>query len=234
MLSHSSGASVGRARIRATRALLVTAASVILAGVLAGPAAAHHAWNDYRWETGDPAGVTFLDSLGAGFRSKSLLTGTLQDWDASEMVALSQVTDDNSRALRRQCPMAVGRIRICNADYGPTWLGDTELGVDEGRIVGGRIRINDYWGTSRSYRRFVLCHEIGHSLGLGHQHSGHSCLNEGRRPDAHDYEMLETIYEQSAATGAAADDCHDVVCGVLDHAPAPARSEFRAWPGLVL
>lgn len=218
-------------------AVTVAIASMTLTVLSAVPASAHHSWNDYRWEgEAYPLSLVYVDSLGSGFRRQSVTRDVTQDWNLSKRVALSRVRGENDRGLREECPMTAGQIRVCNADYGPSWFGDTELGVDSGRIVGGRIRINDYWGTGRGYRRFVLCHEIGHSLGLGHQDSGHSCLNGGRHPDGHDYEMLELIYDAGNPTEPP-EDCYDLVCSVIDSAPARGAASApvgRARPGMVL
>ncbi|MGH2788055.1 MAG: hypothetical protein ACRDJV_09110 [Actinomycetota bacterium] len=194
--------------------MIVTA---ILFGVLSGtPALADHSWNGYRWSgDGRPLRITYVDSLTRGFRRQHVAGAVLDDWETDDVVGLDRDRSENSRSIRKKCPPVTGAIRICNADYGEGWFGQTELLVEGVTVTGGRIRINDYWGTGASFRRFVLCHEVGHSLGLWHRTDGSSCLNGGRHPDKHDLAMVRELL--TTASGQEVENAQPPECadGVL-------------------
>ena len=169
--------------------------AVAFAVFVPAPAIAHNDWNGYHWSSAtSPVEVTFVDSLSARFGDEGVLPEVMSDWD-TRVVALAVTPAAHDRRLRRECPAVSGAIRICDADYGDRWFGHTDVILDGDRIVGGSIRINNHFGTGSRYRRFVLCHEMGHALGLGHRANGPSCLNGGQHPDAHDRDMLREIYE---------------------------------------
>ena len=199
------------ARARFARLTLI-AIPLALVVTTAAPALADHSWNGYHWQADGPVEIVYLDSLGTHFRRQRIVGATLSEWRLDDLLALDRQKADGRSSVRRECPPAIGAIRICNADYGDGWLGNTELQLEGDRIVGGRIRINDHWGKSGSYRRFVLCHEIGHSLGLWHRAKGSSCLNTGRHPDRHDRAMLRKVLTEVTAAGDPDPDC---TAGVL-------------------
>jgi hypothetical protein len=176
-------------------ALLIACLQLVVSGAMSpAQATGDKSWDGYHWRiTAHPVPVTFVNSLGTGFRHQGAQRRALADWDASPAVALRMGAGENTPALRQECPAIMGEVRICNADYGPTWFGDTELTVAGDHILGGSIRINDHWGTGASYRRFVVCHEVGHALGLGH-HGGNSCLNGGQHPGKGYLAELATLY----------------------------------------
>ena len=222
------------------RALTLAAAAAILLVVAAGePAQADHSWNGYHW-AGDarPLRIVYLDSLAPGFRKQRVTGPALEGWELDDLVHLERARSDDSRRMRRSCPPVTGAIRICNADYGSEWFGHTELLIEGQRVTGGRIRINDHWGTNASFRRFVVCHEVGHSLGLWHRSSGTSCLSGGRNPDGHDLSMLRKIIETAAAADGedpGTPECVDgLICvvGGLAGGDRVVRNHDRAHPQL--
>lgn len=97
-------------------------------------------------------------------------------------------------------------------------------------IRGGRILVNDHWGTSRGYRQFVLCHEVGHALGLWHRKTGDSCLNEGQHPGVRDLSELGTIYDGSDSSySPCTSGCSTLVTGEAAVGRVPfARDNRRA------
>jgi hypothetical protein len=101
-----------------------------------------------------------------------------------------------------------GKIRSCNGNYGATgWLGLAEISVRGNHIIQGRAKQNQYYFAMSQYdteaaRRHVLCQEIGHLFGIGHNRNGVSCSNDEdgindpayQSPNAHDYDLLRAIY----------------------------------------
>jgi hypothetical protein len=217
MLGCSGGRWQGAPRPRTATALpWITLAAILLALLTATPALADHSWNGYRWSgDGRPLRIAYVDSLARGFRRQHVAAAVLDDWEMDDVVGLDRDRSENSRSLRKKCPPVTDAIRICNANYGEGWFGQTELQIEGDRITGGRIRINDYWGTGASFRRFVLCHEVGHSLGLWHRTDGSSCLNGGRHPDQHDLAMVRELF--TSAYGEDVEDGQPPECadGVL-------------------
>ena len=90
------------------------------------------------------------------------------------------------------------------------WLGIAGIEVNtDGHITKGYTKLNDYYFNQSYYnselwRQSVLCQEVGHDFGLGHQDENFdlndldSCMDYQDppypSPNEHDYEQLETIY----------------------------------------
>jgi hypothetical protein len=89
-------------------------------------------------------------------------------------------------------------------------LGIASISISGSHITSGSVRVNDtYFNTAQynttAWRNLVMCQEVGHTFGLGHQdESGadlHTCMDYANSPDQdnmhpnqHDYEMLASIY----------------------------------------
>lgn len=183
--------------------VLLTTTLLALAG-LSAPASAGHNWNGYHWSTGSyPINLRPVNSFGDGFRSQGVAAAVNDDWNRSTRFQNVQRIGNNSAETRRTCPYVSGSVRMCNYNYGATrWAGLAEIVVSGNHILRGRTKVNDYYGTSRSYRRHVHCQEFGHILGLDHQADGNSsCMDDSSQgwdeltPNAHDYAMLENIYD---------------------------------------
>ena len=109
---------------------------------------------------------------------------------------------------------------MCNDAYGKNgWLGLTRIWLaGDGHIEAGVALMNDsyFFETDSVYNnptawRHVLCQEIGHTFGLGHQGSPKkkSCMNDRwgltnpdfQSPNAHDYDVLDELYGSSGDGG---------------------------------
>ncbi|MBA2313144.1 MAG: hypothetical protein H0V97_10145 [Actinobacteria bacterium] len=208
------------------RAALVFASLLAALALLPFPAVqAHHRWENHHWSSTGKPRLVVIDSLGGGFRKLAVLDPALDDWALRGTVSLEHVIGDNDSALRSSCPLEPGYIRICNEDYRADWLGHTTLANDGEHIVAATVRVNDRFGTGAKFRRFVVCHELGHSLGLWHRNKGDSCLNGGQRPDAHDLDTLAEIYGHTDEVTKPPAACfRNLVCGPLVGAPAAPGS----------
>ncbi|HEV2061566.1 MAG TPA: hypothetical protein VGR12_01835 [Solirubrobacteraceae bacterium] len=123
---------------------------------------------------------------------------------------------------QKRCKPYSGRIEVCNARYGYNgWLGLAQIWTSGGHIVQGAAKMNDsYFDNTRSFpdsnqiaRQHVLCQEVGHGFGLGHQdESGkdfETCMdydnaNSNAQPNGHDSWQIDTIYhshDDGAASG---------------------------------
>lgn len=183
--------------------------SLALAGAMAGttvPAHATHDWNGYHWaRTANPFTISLVDSVTDSWNT--YLTSVSADWTASSVLDSVVAAGDDSTRTRKKCPTVIGKMRVCNASYGFNgWLGISEIWISGSHIVRARARVNDSYFSRASYnnpyaRRHVLCQEVGHAFGLGHQYAV-SCMNDDAgisdpayvSPNAHDFEELESIY----------------------------------------
>jgi hypothetical protein len=202
-------------------------------------ASADHSWGDYHWGRTTPA---FSLKLGDNVTRAwdGYLTAASADWTKSSVIDTSVVAGNTSATRGRNTPQACvptqGRAEICNAKYGATgWLGIATIWVSGSHITAGTVKLNDTYFNTTAYnkpawRALVMCQEVGHLFGLGHQDETFANANIGtctdytnspdanQHPNAHDYEMLASIYApldttttvgQSAATSRLQDDTND-------------------------
>jgi hypothetical protein len=184
-------------------AILATLAMVL---VLPLSAQANHAWGTYHWaKSAAEVPITVVDSMTSNWDSNRV--EAIGDWAGSSVLAITSETGNTSNKTRKRCPAVSGKVRVCNATYGYNgWLGLAQIWVSGGHIVQGVAKMNDSYlasGYGDTNRQHVICQEIGHNWGLGHQdESGadrNTCMDyssalDNRAPNGHDYQQLETIY----------------------------------------
>lgn len=175
---------------------------------LTAPVLATHSWSTYHWKrTTSELTVPTGDNVDS--RWDSYLNMAITDWNQSAVINSAKVAGSTNP---KNCRGVSGTIQVCNAKYGQTgWLGIASISLSGGHIVQGTTKLNDtYFDTAKyntpAWRALVMCQEIGHDYGLGHQDEDFntdntaSCMDytsvpEGNEhPDAHDYEQLLTIY----------------------------------------
>jgi predicted Zn-dependent protease len=135
-----------------------------------------------------PFNVRFIDSATKSW--SGVMQSAADEWSKSGV--LNAVIE----------PGAADRaVRICNYGYGNTgWVGYTVAVVKNKHFVRVAIKLNSTYLGRRN--RKVMCHEMGHGLGLGHRSTTSSCMKQGsasKTPDRHDYRMLERIYGHAHA-----------------------------------
>lgn len=193
------------------RLALVVSAGLALAG---NTAQAGHAWGDYHWARTTPQ---FTLKLGNNLTSsdwRSHLSRTSSDWNSGRSPVLTAVVAGTSN---KRCSMVAGTAQVCNGTYGKNgWLGLASINITGGvHITQGSAKMNDTYFNTAFYnnpneRLHVMCQEVAHTFGLGHQSedgsSQNSCMdyfsNTGANagstisttPNAHDFAMLESIY----------------------------------------
>lgn len=118
---------------------------------------------------------------------------------------------ENGRNLTNQkrCKAYGGQVEVCNARYGYTgWLGIAQIWLSGSHITQGTAKVNDTYLDDPSYgdagRQHVLCQEVAHTFGLGHQSEDrtvdlNTCMDYSRplnnpHPNAHDNEQINAIY----------------------------------------
>jgi predicted Zn-dependent protease len=193
------------------RALAAAVAAVVMLAITpqasATPCCAI-GWHWYRAST--PFNVTVLMSVTSGWVKPVM--GAAADWTASDVLNMTTAVGNTSRSARINCSYTGNyTVHICNANYGNTgWAGLTQAVVNSRHhIVKIRIRVNDAT-TPAAYRRLVSCHELGHSIGLGHNTRTSSCMRPGTgsrpHPDAIDFAELDRIYAHSDTAFASTED----------------------------
>ncbi|PIP55558.1 MAG: hypothetical protein CO183_01375 [Candidatus Zambryskibacteria bacterium CG_4_9_14_3_um_filter_42_9] len=185
---------------------------------------ASHSWGKYHWDlsTGDTTAnpLKLGDNLTTAAWKDSLSIASL-DWNGS--VLKNQVITGTSA----NCDPTLGQVEVCNDLYGENgWLGIAQIWVYRGKaghIAQAVVKANDtYFNTpaynTSAWRNFVVCQEVGHTFGLGHQDEDFNNLNLGTcmdytndparndgngnnlHPNQHDYGMLTEIYAHLNST----------------------------------
>lgn len=194
-----------------TRLLLRPLFVVLLAVttlVAASPAEASHTWGSYHWaRPANPFTLELADNLTSQWDASLVLASS--DWTASSVLDTTVVAGNNNP---KTCKPVAGRVEVCNAKYGNNgWLGIAQIWASGSHITQGVVKLNDTYFNTASYntpewRNFVTCQEVGHTFGLGHQDEAFdnpnlgSCMDytsdpsTNQHPNAHDYELLESIY----------------------------------------
>lgn len=176
---------------------------------LAVPASARHSWGGYHWaRTSNPFALVLADNVSSAW-DPSLATAVV-DWSKSSVLDTVAVAGRNNP---RRCAPTAGRVEVCNYTYGRTgWLGIASISITSGNhITAGTVKLNDTYYSTPTYntpawRNLVMCQEIGHTFGLGHQDENHTnpnlntCMDytnspsSNQHPNQHDYDQLMTIY----------------------------------------
>ncbi|MBA2332764.1 MAG: hypothetical protein H0V94_08250 [Actinobacteria bacterium] len=185
--------------------IIALAGAILFAATLAGSAAASHSWNNYHWaRTSNPFTIRVIDSNSSTWDSH--LDAAIADWSSSSSV-LNVVEEAGSTDKR--CRAVSGKVKSCNGNYGQNgWLGLAQIWLNGGHISQGTAKMNDTYFSMSQYndatkRQHVMCQEIGHDWGLGHQdESGadwNTCMDyssklDNPNPNAHDFEQLVSIY----------------------------------------
>ena len=187
------------------RASIIVATSALVAAI-ATPAGANHSWEDYHWgRTSNPFTLKVVDSVVDVW--DPILPQVTSDWSRSNVLDLTIEPGATDLLGRLLCQPVAGKVRACNANYGPNlWFGLATVWLSGGHISQATTQVNDFYYTG-SYannvaRRHVLCQEIGHDFGLDH-HAQASCMDDNnatlnlsthQSPNQHDLDQLGAIY----------------------------------------
>jgi hypothetical protein len=232
---------------------LALAVSVAAVGVSSSNIAlANHAWGNYHWARTTPQ---FTLKLGDNLTSsswKARLAQTSGDWNAGNTPVLTAVVAGSTTS---KCRMVPGTTQVCNSTYGRNgWLGLASINLSGEHITQGTAKMNDTYFNTATYnnvneREHVMCQEVAHTFGLGHQSedgsSQNSCMdyfsntgaNAGStvstKPNAHDFSMLNSIYSHLDSTTTVASTPGVVAQGGPQNADVDITDSPSSWGALV-
>ncbi len=180
------------------RVLAVAAVAAIVMSFAPQASAAPCCYAGWHWRRAhNPFTITILSSVTSAWAKQ--LAASANTWSRSDKFDMNIVQGAKTRRARNRCVETSGEVHVCNGNYGATgWAGLTEVKLSGHHILKIRIRFNDQ-ETPANFRRLVSCHELGHSIGLGHNTRSSSCMKPGSgsrpRPDAIDFNEIDRIYK---------------------------------------
>ncbi len=194
-----------------TTSAMFIALGILAYSLLSGTASASHSWSNYHWaRQNNPFTLKLSSNLSSVW--PAYLSTTSSDWSLSTVL---DTTVTKGTKNPKTCKPTLGQVEICNANYGNNgWLGMAQIWISNAHITQGAVKINDTYMSKSPYdtpvaRNHVMCHEVGHTLGLGHQDvSGASlgtCMDyssgpSSQKPNQHDYDQLMLIYAHLDST----------------------------------
>ncbi len=200
--------------MRTWRVLAATAAATLtIVALFPSSAPASHSWGNYHWaRTANPFTLKLGDNVSSAW--DPYLTTASVDWSKTPPGGWSKVL--NTTVVKGNgglnCRPSAGRVEVCAKSYGSNgWLGLAQIWINGNHITQGTTKMNDtYFSTSAynkpAWRSLVMCQEVGHTFGLGHQDENftnanlNSCMDytnlpdSNQHPNAHDFEQLSNIY----------------------------------------
>jgi hypothetical protein len=187
---------------------IISTALAFCVFVFSSTSTAGHAWGNYHWERStNPVEIPLGNNVDSNWDYHLGIAST--DWNASSVL---NTTIFAGSTKPRQCRATSGTVQVCNLTYGNNgWLGIASISVSGGHITAGYVKVNDTYFNTSSYntpawRQMVMCQEVGHTFGLGHQDENFnntnldSCMDytsnpgSNQHPNQHDYNQLESIY----------------------------------------
>ncbi len=194
------------------RNLLVAAVTFAALLTVVAVASADHSWSVYHWPS-DSLSPTVVDKTSSSLYDVPL---GVAEW-ANLGTPIQPIPTDANK----------GNITVREA-FSQSWLGLARIFIDEnGHITKGEVKLNtqylDFYEANGypSIADHVLCQEIGHVLGLGHNRDDpDTCMNDQAfigpgltSPNAHDTDQLNLIYvghsdtTADSTTGSGGPDC---------------------------
>ncbi len=179
----------------------------LFVGVFATSVYANHSWGPYHWaRTANPFTVKLGDNVSTLWDSHLAVASA--DWSESSVLDTSIVPGKS----KGNCQPTKGRVEVCSKTYGNNgWLGLAQIWVSGSHITQGVAKMNDTYFNTATYnnptwRQYVICQEVGHNFGLGHQDEDFNNTNldtcmdytsdpsTNQHPNQHDYDELDIIY----------------------------------------
>ena len=187
--------------------LLALTIAVVAVLTLVATASADHAWNGYHWPSEKLAPTVVDKTSGPLFD----VTSAVAEWRDLGTPIAPQMASSGS-----------GDVTVVVKRMNANWLGVARISVDgAGHIQAGKVELNRLYLNSLTFDEWdhVVCQELGHIWGLGHNFDGPSggepddtCMNSSLylgdypAPNIHDAEQLNAIYGHTDAVSGGGDD----------------------------
>jgi hypothetical protein len=165
--------------------------------------------NDFSWSNkGNGIRLEILNALDDSWQST--LQVAVANWDAgypidSLTLSITQV------AYEMDCKAVQSKLKVCNADYGPTrWRGLNEVLLNRrtNTIISSSAKMNEHYlrNEGGDQKLYTMCHELGHGFGLPHWDEDFynkdlgNCMDytnnfdANKHPDETNYEFLLDLY----------------------------------------
>lgn len=180
--------------------------------LVVGTVSASNSWGKYHWDISTEESEVSPLVLGSNLTTSgwnNSLAGASVDWNLS--VLKNQVVVGNNTG----CNPVLGQVEVCNSAYGDNgWLGIAQIWAyrgKDGHLAQALVKVNDTYFDMVKYdtsawRNMVMCQEVGHTFGLGHQDENfdnanlNTCMDytsnpeSNQHPNQHDYDELEAKY----------------------------------------
>jgi hypothetical protein len=176
------------------------------------------------------------------------LVTTAADWSASDVLDTYIVA---GLVNPKNCRPTAGRVEVCNAKYGNNgWLGIAQIWITGGvHITQGVTKVNDTYFNTAAYntpawRNLVMCQEVGHTLGLGHQDENfnnanlNTCMDytsnpeSNQHPNTHDYDELNHLHQSLRHEHDSRPDDHHDASGDERHRTGRAGTVGKTCGGI--
>jgi hypothetical protein len=186
---------------------------LLIAGAWPTVADADHSWSDFHWTRGaNPFTVIVGDNLNSPWTD--YLATAVSDW--SQHPEVLEISLEKGQTASPECVPVEGTVQACHGEYGRNgWLGLASVWNINGHIAQGILQMNDTYFNEPAYntpewRNLVVCQELAHTFGLGHQDETQgnpnlgSCMDyssnpagppSNEHPNQHDWDQLMQIYE---------------------------------------
>lgn len=168
-----------------------------------------HFWENYKWlKTTQNLVVSVGDChTQSDINWPTMLADVVYHWNhvpENQDGSGDVYTQTNLTFVKTACEGAM--IKSFNDNYGDTgWYGESNIyyNDDDNYILRATSQVNLYYSLNSRKWQHILCHEIGHGVGLGHQSESGDDLNtcmdydyfhSNRYPNKHDFDLLNFMY----------------------------------------
>lgn len=98
--------------------------------------------------------------------------------------AAKNLSKGSSLSLRvvKQCPVNTQCVRVYDVNnISGNVIGHTKAWVYSGRIFSAEVYLENRWAkkANRKQKRGLVCHELGHAVGLEHSKRNNTCMKPG-------------------------------------------------------